>query len=147
MDFSRDPEAFSGYLNTVKRDWTGAAREFMGLLEHWQTITKQYYPDLVEIGAGEEANTIKGKVLGKAFLLELIPLAKDQVGYAEAVLSTSNSARVEVEIGRFLVRRDGTLVGADGDVLTDPMSNMYSYKIFTTILRDVVETPAAVKGV
>ena len=105
------------------------------------------YPDLVEIGVGEEANTIKGKVLGKAFLLELSPLAKDQVGYAEAILSTSNSAGVEVEIGRFLVRRDGTLVGADGDVLTDPMSNMYSYKIFTTILRDVVETPAAVKGV
>lgn len=145
MDFTRDPEEFSGYLNTVKRDWTGASREFMALLGHWQSITAQYYPDLVEIGGAEATNTIKGKVLGKPFLLELNPLAKDQIGYAEAVLSTSSLRGASVELDRFLIRRDGTLVGVDGAVLTDPESNMHSYRIFTSILRAVVEAPSAVR--
>jgi hypothetical protein len=69
MDFSRDPEAFSGYLNTVKRDWTGAAREFMALLEHWQSITKQYYPDLVEIGVGRKPIPSKERFWEKPFYL------------------------------------------------------------------------------
>ncbi|CAH0179388.1 hypothetical protein SRABI123_01398 [Pseudomonas sp. Bi123] len=146
MDFTRDPQEFSSYLNIVKRDWGRASQQFTALVEHWQSVTAQYYPDLVEIGPAEEPNIIKGKVLGKSFLLELNPCAKDKIGYAEVVLSTNKPGYSSAELGRFHFLRDGSAVGIDGTVLADPNANLYSYGIFTSILQAVLEASATLRN-
>ncbi|WP_448089484.1 hypothetical protein [Pseudomonas azerbaijanoccidentalis] len=145
MDFTRDPEEFSGYLNVIKRDWTRAVSEFTDLVDHWQKITVEYYQGLVEMGPIEE-NVIKGKVLGKPFLIELAPLAIDQAGCAEVILSTNYPDCENAELHRFYFYRDGRVVGTDGKVLIDVQADRYSYGIYTAILRAVLEAPAPVRS-
>lgn len=145
MDFTRDPEDFSGYLNVIKRDWTRAVSEFTLLVEHWQKITAEYYQDLVAMGTIEK-NVIRGRVLGKPFMIELSPLAKDQAGCAEVILSMDYPDCGNAELQRFYFYRDGRVVGVDGKVLIDVQADRYSYGIYAAILRAVLEAPAPIRS-
>ncbi|KJZ38991.1 hypothetical protein [Pseudomonas fluorescens] len=144
MDFTRDSQEFSGFIQTVKRDWNRALTEFMVLVDHWRSIATEYHQGLVEIGLTEE-NVINGNVLGKPFLIELVPFAKDQVGCAEVILSASKSGCASVELSRFYFYRDGRIVGPNGAVLIDSQADRHSYSIYTAILRTVLEAPAAAR--
>ena len=146
MDFTHDPNEFVGYLASVKRDWTRASKNFLELVEHWQEVSKVHFENLVDVKRATEGNSIEGEVLGKLFSIELSPISQDKVGYAEAVLSTHKIGGARSEIGRFYIHRDGSILGTDGAALVDPQDNLFSYKIFTSIVRAVVEAPAAVRA-
>jgi hypothetical protein len=146
MDFTRNPEEFPVYISKIKRDWTYASSNFLGLVEHWQELSKTYLADLADVKLAQEANSIEGKVLDKNFSIELILLALEQVGYAEAVLLTHQIGGGKVEIGRFLIHRDGNILDVDGSILIDAGDRFYSYKIFTSVLHSVMEAPATVKS-
>ncbi|RON05184.1 hypothetical protein [Pseudomonas brassicacearum] len=142
MDFTRDPNDFLSYIATVKRDWTRASSEFLGLVEHWQDLSMNSFAGMTAVAAKERS--IEGEVLGKQFSIELSPISLDKAGLAEAVLFLRQIGGSKSELGRFSVRRDGAIFGGDGSILVDPQDNHYSYKIFTTVLQTVVEAPAPV---
>ena len=144
MDFTRNPQEFPSYLSKVKRDWTYTSSNFLGLVENWQEISKAYFADLVDVRLAQEENSIEGEILDKVFSIKLSSLAIEQAGYAEAVLLTHQIGGGKVEIGRFRIHRDGGILGVDGTTLIDAGDGFYSYKIFTSVLRAVMEAPVTI---
>lgn len=145
MDFTRDPEAFPVLLATVKRDWGYASEKLFDLVEHWKELSKQYFADLVEVNLDADAKSIEGKVLDKSFTLQLSHLTLDSAGYAEAVLLVNQLGGGKLELDRFRIDRNGVIWGVNAEKLLDSNDRFYSYKIITSILRAVIETPIVVK--
>ncbi|WP_415769974.1 hypothetical protein [Pseudomonas sp. LB3P38] len=139
MDFTRDPNNFLRYIATVKRDWTHASAEFLGLVEHWQKLSINHFIGMTSVAAKERS--IEGEVLGKQFSIELNPISLDKAGLVEAVLFLCQVGGSKSQIGRFSIRRDGAIVSSDGSVLVNPQDDRYSYQIFATILQAVIEAP------
>jgi hypothetical protein len=146
MDFTRNPEEFPVLLATVKRDWDYASEKLLDLVEHWQELSKQYFANLVEVSLVADQKRIEGKVLDKAFTLQLSHITLEKSGYAEVVLLISQLGGGQLELDRFHVDRNGIILGADGETLLDANDRYYSYKIITSILRAVIEAPIAVKS-
>ena len=146
MDFTRNPEEFPVYISKVKRDWTYASENFLGRVEHWQELSKGYFADIVDVKLAQEANSIEGKVFDKNFSIVLSFLTVEETGYAEAVLLIHQIGGGKVEIGRFRIHRDGNILAVDGTKLMDAGEHYYSYKIFTSVLRAVMEAPVTVKS-
>ncbi|WP_030130824.1 hypothetical protein [Pseudomonas sp. QTF5] len=144
MDFTHDPDDFVAYISSVKRDWTRASSDFLGLVEHWRDLSEQSFANISSVST--EGNSIKGEVLGKLFTIELSPIAEDQIGYAQAVLLSRKVGNAQSEIGRFRIRRDGSIVDIEGTTVVNGEDNHYSYKVFTSVLRAVIEAPATVVG-
>lgn len=142
MDFTRAPEEFISYIAIVKRDWTRASSEFLGLVDHWQDLSLNNFAGMTAISAKE--GRIEGEVLGKQFFIELSPISVDKAGFAEAVLFLRRIGGSNSELGRFNVRRDGSIFSSDGSLLLDSDINGYSYRIFSTVLRAVIEAPVTV---
>ncbi|NNA56361.1 hypothetical protein [Pseudomonas koreensis] len=142
MDFTRDPENFINYIAQVKRDWTRASSEFLGLVDHWQDLSLNHFAGMTAISAKERS--IEGEVLGKQFSIELSPISVDKAGFAEAVLFLHKNGVAKSELGRFNVRRDGSIFNSDGSLLLDSDINGYSYRIFSTVLHAVIEAPVPV---
>lgn len=142
MDFTRDPNDFLSYIATVKRDWTRASSELLGLVDHWQDLSMNSFAGMTSVAVKERS--IEGEVLGKQFSIQLSPISLDKAGFAEAVLFLHQIVGSKSELGRFNVRRDGAIFGNDGLLLVDPQDNHYSYKVFTAVLQAVVEAPTPV---
>ncbi|EJZ58509.1 hypothetical protein I1A_002837 [Pseudomonas fluorescens R124] len=142
MDFTRDPENFINYIAQVKRDWTRASSEFLGLVDHWQDLSLNHFAGMTAISAKERS--IEGEVLGKQFSIELSPISVDKAGFAEAVLFLHKNGAAKSELGRFNVRRDGSIFNSDGSLLLDSDISGYSYRIFSTVLHAVIEAPVPV---
>lgn len=142
MDFTRDPEDFISYIATVKRDWTRASSEFLGLVDHWLDLSLNHFAGMTAISVKERS--IEGEVLGKQFSIELSPISVDKAGFAEAVLFLRRIGGSKSELGRFNVRRDGSIFSSGGALLLDSDINGYSYRVFSTVLQAVIEAPVPV---
>lgn len=140
MDFTHDPNDFLSYIATVKREWTRASSNFLGLVEHWQDLSMNNFAGISSVAAKE--HSVEGEVLGKQFTIDLSPISQDRTGLAEAVLFLRQIGGSKSELGRFRIRRDGAILSTGGETLLEPEDNHYSYRIFTTVLRAVVEAPA-----
>lgn len=146
MDFTNNPEEFPVLLATVKRQWGYASEKLLDLIEHWQELSEKYFANLVEVSLVADEQRIDGKVLGKAFTLKLGHITIGKSGYTEAVLLLNQEDGGKFELDRFHVDQNGMILAPGGETLLDTNDRYYSYKIFTSILRVVIEAPLVVKS-
>jgi len=146
MDFTNNPEEFPVLLATVKRQWGYASEKLLDLIAHWQELSEKYFANLVEVSLVADEQRIDGKVLGKAFTLKLGHITIGKSGYTEAVLLLNQEDGGKFELDRFHVDQNGMILAPGGETLLDTNDRHYSYKIFTSILRVVIEAPLVVKS-
>lgn len=140
MDFKQNPEEFERHLAQIKRDLKRARDEFDVYLKHWQSLSSRHFGDSCSFS--EVDDYISGAVLGKDFRLYLQPIAQEKSGFLEVVIAARSINKTNVEIGRFFVRKDGSIVSNNGEVLIDSSNTGSSYTLVSTILRTVLQSPA-----
>ncbi|MNM76566.1 hypothetical protein D3C76_769280 [compost metagenome] len=141
MDFVGKPLEFAPYLGNAKREWSKAQENFLGLVEHWQSLCTEQFGGLVSVIQVNSKPELQGVVIDKAYAVELRPITVGESGFAEVVIKVLFSDAVHAEAGRFLVNRRGNVVKEDGTVLVDIDSDYGSFTIFTSIAKVVLETP------
>ncbi|HGY9625404.1 TPA: hypothetical protein ACOJM5_001766 [Pseudomonas putida] len=146
MDFNQDIDTFTSRLARSARDIKRARENFLELIHHWKTLSKNRFGDMVIIELLPESKGFAGLVLGKAFGISISPLITEEAGMIEAVVTVPSLSQEQVEIGRFTMDREGKLIGdthADAD---NPFESSVSARIFLAVLKAVLESSVAVKG-
>lgn len=139
MDFSNSTDEFPSYLMQAKRSWDQASDYILGLAGHWQELSSHQASSFVTIEAAPDRRAIQGSIFNKAFSLDLSPLTKDGQAYAEAILSVRKLDGKMHAIGSFLVERGWNIKDYSGALLVDAGGPHPSYKLYTEIVRAVIE--------
>ena len=141
MDFTQDPDEITSYLAMVKRDWNKAKESFIELSKHWEHLGSDFFPG-VSINRSADGATVTGDVLGKHFSINIVPLAFDKACFAQILIEVKFSGNAQFEAARFLLNRRGQVVDDEGTVQLDAETAEGSARIFSSILRTVIQQPA-----
>jgi hypothetical protein len=139
MDFAQDPDTFVSYLSKIGRDSNHAKTNFLGFIDHWKLLAERKFGRLVTIEHLPNDRGYSGTILGKAFSVEINPIAVETEGNIEAIVIVPALDGGQTEVGRFRINRDGELAGSDAQAGGD-YDNLMSLKIFMGILRKVLES-------
>ena len=89
-----------------------------------------------------DGTTVAGDVLGKHFSIGIEPLASDKTCFAQVLVTVKFSGNTQFEVARFLLNRRGQVVGNDGTVQVDTEAEEGSARVFSSIIRTVIQQPA-----
>ena len=141
MDFTQDPEVITSYLAMLRRDWNKAKEGFVELSKHWESLGSEFFPG-VSMSRSTDGTTVAGDVLGKNFSIYIEPLASDKTCFAQVLVTVKFSGYTQFEAARFLLNRRGQVVGNDGTVQVDTEAEEGSARVFSSIIRTVIQQPA-----
>ncbi|WP_095079410.1 hypothetical protein [Pseudomonas sp. Irchel s3h17] len=143
MDFAQDPGTFVSYLAKIGRDSNHAKTNFLSYIDHWKLLAERSYGQLVTIEHLPDERGYSGTILGKAFTIEIIPIAVETEGRVEAIVTVPALSGGKTEVGRFRINRDGDLADADAQNGGN-YDNLMSIKIYMGVLRKVLESSVQV---
>ncbi|WP_054060104.1 hypothetical protein [Pseudomonas asplenii] len=144
-DFDYDANLFQKQLGVTKYSVKSAIGKFVGMVEHWSELGSGYWGDSLLVSADPANNCINGELVGKKFVVRYAPLEKDGKGVIEAVVLIHDLVSSKpVEVSRFMVKSDGSILSTAGDVLIGSEQSEWSYKTLVAICRRVLNSSSAV---
>lgn len=140
-DFDYDVDLFHKQLGVTKFAVKGAVEKLVGMVEHWNEVGRDHWGKSLAVSADPENNCINGEFIGKKFVIRYAPLGKDGNGVIEAVVLIHDLiSNKPVEVSRFMVKPDGSILSSGGDVLIGREHMEWSYRTLVVICRLVLNS-------
>ncbi|MCU7282679.1 hypothetical protein OC926_22780 [Pseudomonas peradeniyensis] len=140
-DFDYDVDAFEQQLGVTKFAVKGAVGKLVGMVEHWSEVGRDHWGRSLTVVADPENNCINGELVGKKFVIRYAPLGKDGNSVVEAVVFIHDLVSCSpVEVSRFMVKSDGSILSSAGDVLIGRDHMEWSYRTLVSICRRVLNS-------
>ncbi|MBF8669663.1 hypothetical protein IR012_10590 [Pseudomonas putida] len=138
-DFDYDVDLFQKQLGVTKFAVKGAAEKLLGMVEHWSEVGSHHWGRSLVVSADPVNGCINGEIVGKKFVIRYEPLGYEGNGVIEAVVVINDLVSGEpMEVSRFLMKSDGSILSAAGDVLMAREHPEWSYRTLVAIVRRVL---------
>ena len=157
-DFEFDRESFSDFLERRDHSARVAIRDLWTLMGRWPALASSMLGGRAEIDVGEIGDRVTGKVLGKSFFIDAAPMSCETCVMTEVLVSApALGGGCNVEICRFLVAPDGSILSNDSNSTLHQVQESYvyendmqldedlrSYDVLIAVLRKVMSAPLTI---
>ncbi|VVO70295.1 hypothetical protein [Pseudomonas fluorescens] len=142
VDFQYDHDNFSRSIVMAAGGYAHSKRAFAGYAEHWTELATDTLKGNLSIEIVDDGREIAGVILGKKFLISVVPVIDERRGYAEAIVTTPNLLNGDhAECGRFVIAPNGSVLSSDKQELVSWEDNYASYRLLIAVLRRVLAAP------
>lgn len=138
-DFEYDANLFREEMASADFAAKYAAGKLLAMFDHWRQLGERYLDGAVLISPASGESRIDGEVMGKKFSVRYQADLRTGSGMVEAAVCTSSLISVEpIEVVRFLVDQNGTILSVTGEELVNQDHPQASYVTFAAIIRRVL---------
>lgn len=142
VDFEYDHNNFSRSIVMAVGGYAHAKKQLIEYAHHWNEIGADTLKGNLSIEVATDESEVSGVVLGKKFLITIVPVVDEKKGYAEAIVTTKNLLSANhTECGRFVIAANGSVLSSDKQELLSCEDDFVSYRLLIAVVRRVLAAP------